>query len=171
MTLYLGIARNSGIDWTDFPWFAIVNYLTDWLNSCCGDGGDPVRVLTVNQPQSRMTTSDGLVYLVGYPSDSVVSRVGAPASGDLHVGQTSALGGEMISEVYVNIMHEYGIAATIYHELLHNKFRLSIDIHRTPDGNFTSATAPYSLGGPSDADQGLMCRALQEKSRQFQGGF
>jgi len=170
MALYLAIPGNSGINWTSFPWFAIVNYLKSWLSSCCDDH-NPYPVYTVNKPQPQMTLYDGLVYLVGDPSDSVVSRVGAPASGDLHVGQTSYLNGQMISEVYVNIMRDYGVAATIYHELLHNKFRLSVDIHRTADGNFTCATAPYSLGGPSDADQALMCQALQERARQFQSGF
>jgi hypothetical protein len=77
----------------------------------------------------------------------------------------------MISEVYVNFMHAYGIAATIYHELLHNKFRLSVNIHNLA-GNFMTATAPYSLGGPSKEDQEQMCKALfQERARQFQGGF
>lgn len=168
MTLYLGIPSDSGIDWGGFHSYAIQKNLVTWLSSC---GVGPVSVKIVGQAQPQMTPSDGLVYLLGDPSDSVVSRVGAPESVELHIGQTSALRGEMISEVYVNPLHDYGISATIYHELLHNKFRLAVDIHRTADGNFTSAVAPYTEGGPSDGDQRLMAQALQQNARQFQGGF
>ncbi|SRR5579871_1183084 len=168
MTLYLGIPEDSGIDWTSFHSYAIQQNLTTWLSSC---GVGPVSVKIVGKPQPQMTPADGLVYLVGYNSDSIVSRVGAPESSELRAGQTSGLRGEMISEVYVNPMRDYEISATIYHELLHNKFRLAVDIHRTADANFTSAVAPFFDGGPFKADQELMAQALQQNSRQFQGGF
>jgi hypothetical protein len=103
----------------------------------------------------------------------VIARVGAPASSDLATGRTSGWQGQLISEVYVNNRAAYPIAATIYHELLHNRFNLAVNIHGTADGNFTSATAPFNEGGPSAADQRLMCQALQELllAGQFQGGY
>ncbi len=169
MALYLGIPDRSGIYWASFPWWDIRNYLLSWLGSCCGDP-KPVSVRTVGAPP-RLGPLDALVYLVGYWSDSVAARVGAPQSAEIRAGMTTSLNGDMISEVYVNALKPYGVAATVYHELLHNKFRLAVDIHRTPDGNFTSATAPYWEGGPSGADQALMCQALALPSRQFVGGF
>jgi hypothetical protein len=170
MALYLGIPSNSGIDWGSFEWFKIVKNLETWLRSSC-QSHRSLPVFTIGGPRQNMGPLDGLVYLVGYRSDSVIDRVGAPASSNINAGQTTIFQNGMLSEVYVNPLSTYGIAATIYHELLHNKFQNIINIHNTPDGNFTSATAPYTDGGPSDADQRLMCKALQSSSTQFQGGF
>ncbi len=170
MRLYLGIPPASGIDWGSFAWFSIRNYLLTWLRSCCRAHSD-TSVFTIGT-HHNMGATDGLVYIVGDQSNSVVWRLGAPESGNLDAGETSSLNGEMLSEVYVNPSSSaYATAANIYHELLHNKFRLSVDIHATPDGNFTSAIAPYDLGGPSAADQSLMCDALSERARQCQAGF
>ena len=100
MNLYLGIPQDSGLDWGYFPYFPIYNYLMRWLNSCCSEAG-PVRVLTIDKPLPQMTRLDGLVYLVGDPTASVISRVGASASPDLATGRTSGWRGQLISEVYV----------------------------------------------------------------------
>ncbi len=170
MRLYLGIPPASGINWGSFPWFAIRNYLLTWLRSCCRAHSD-TSVFTIGT-HHNMGAMDGLVYLVGDQSNSVVWRLGAPESGNLDAGETSSLNGEMISEVYVNASFDaYPIAANVFHELLHNKFRLSINIHNTPGGNFTNSIAPYDSDGPSDADQQLMCAALSESARQCQVGF
>jgi hypothetical protein len=172
MVLYLGIPQNSGIDQKSFHYRQIWDLLSGWLNSCCGQVR-PVIINMVNKPMPEMTRFDALVYLVGDPVASVIARVGAPQSSDLATGRTSGWQGQLISEVYVNNRAAYPIAATIYHELLHNKFNLAVNIHSTADGNFTSATAPFNEGGPSAADQRLMCQALQELplAGQFQGGF
>lgn len=100
MALYLGIPDASGINWDRFPHLAIVHHLEGWLGSCCG-AANPVRVFTVGKPGpgwrsgsrdllSQMTPLDGLVYLVGDFGDSVIARVGAPESSDLHIGSTSS---------------------------------------------------------------------------------
>ena len=169
MTVFLGIPPNSGIDWTGFSWFPIRNDLEKWIRASCPENST-VRVITTNRVHP-MSLFDGLVYLVGHRSDSIIARAGAPESSNLTAGQTSLHRDGWISEVYVNPLSAYGIAATIFHELLHNKFQNLVNIHATPDGNFTTATAPYSLGGPSDADQNLMCRALKEQSKQYQGAL
>ena len=180
-TLYLGIPIDSGIDWTDLPYLpgpgghmGIINYLKSWLSSCCGTPS-PVEVRTVTQPQPAMRPSDGLVFLVGDGNHSVVSRVATIEFPDGTTGYTQSLFTEgepqMISEVYVNGWHDYTIAATVYHELLHNKFWQVIDIHHTDGGNFTSATTAFEEGGPSAADQKLMCAALKRPAKQYQGGF
>jgi len=168
ITLYLGIPAVSGIDWDRVRWSAIQDNLKQWLNSC--GASDLVRVV-ITDKRHTMGAQDGLVYLVGDLTDSIIARVGAVGSGEFHIGSTSSLRGEMISEVYLNFMSSYGIAATIYHELLHNKFRLSRDIHVEPDGNFMSASAPYSTGGPSAGDQKVMRDALAEHATQYQGAL
>ena len=181
MDLYLGIPSGSGIDYSSFGWYDIAGYLQKWLSSCCvsvhgGAGYRPVHVRTIGKPHT-MTPWDGLVYLVGDWGDSIIDRVGAVGTADtgLRAGRTAAFyhGGktsEMISEVYVNAHSTYAIAATIFHELLHNKFRLLYDIHGTP-GNFTSASAPFDTKGPNEFDRKLMCAALPLPAIQFQGGF
>jgi hypothetical protein len=174
VTLYLGIPLKSGIDWGSFGYFEIRGYLDSWLTAACGPG-QSVRVFTTNR-RHYLSKSDALVYLVGNYDDSVISRVGAPESNELRAGATSIMsrGSDpgMISEVYVNILSNYGAAATVYHELLHNKFQNYLrNIHATSDGNFTSAVAPYSLGGPSAADQALMREALAQESSQCQAGL
>lgn len=171
MTLYLGIPPKSGIDWGNFNWYKIRRDLIAWLGSCCSEHAK-TRVYTTNQRQ-KMSDYDGLVYLVGHRSDGVVARVGAAASPNLALGQTTIYNGGIISEVYINPLSTYGIAATIYHELLHNKltdFGYSSRVHAA-GGNFTTATAPYSTGGPDEIDQKLMCEALSSRSKQYQGGF
>jgi hypothetical protein len=169
MTLYLGIPPNSGIDWSGFPSYRIQHLLQTWLSACCGVS-KTVRVSFTNK-RPNATTQDGIVYLIGHRSDSIIARVKAPESSNLTAGQTSTKEGGMLSEVYVNPLSPYGIAATIYHELLHNKLGLHFNVHGTEGGNFTTATAPYSEGGPSAADQKLMCRALSSPVRQYEGGF
>jgi hypothetical protein len=174
MTLFLGIPPKSGIDWNHFPYFAIDHYLRGWLGSCCGQHTG-IRIVTTDK-RHVMTPQDGLVYLVGDRTDSVIARVGAAESPNFDIGQTSIKYGSdagMISEVYVNPFGtSYAAAATVYHELLHNKFQIFfVDVHATAGGNFTTATAPYDLGGPSAADQDLMCRALSATATQCQAGF
>lgn len=173
MVLYLGIPENSGIDRNRFNYGLIWDKLSPWLNSCCQQVR-PVIINLINRPLPQITRFDALVYLVGDPVYSVIARVGAPMLTDgLAVGRTSSWQSESISEVYTNALHSYGIAATIYHELLHNKFNLAYNFHGEPYGNFTSAEAAYTAGGPSAADQRLMCRALQTPplAGQFTGGF
>ena len=174
MTLFLGIPPKSGIDWNHFPYFAIHNYLRSWLSSCCEKHAG-TRIFTTNK-RHPMTAQDGLVYLVGDRTDSVIARVGAVESPNFDIGQTSIKYGSdagMISEVYLNpFSGPYAAAATVYHELLHNKFQIFfVNVHATDGGNFTTATAPYDLGGPSAADQNLMCRALSATAPQCQAGF
>jgi hypothetical protein len=168
-TLYLGIPPASGIDWGAFPSFAIQRFLQTWLSSCCV-APTHVRVNFTNR-RPNATLLDGIVYLVGQRSDSIIARVKAPESSNLTAGQTSIKDGGMLSEVYVNPLSVYGTAATIYHELLHNKLGIGFNVHGTEGGNFTTATAPYSEGGPSAADQKLMCHALSSPMRQYEGGF
>jgi hypothetical protein len=172
MVLYLGIPQNSLIDQKNFQYRQIWDFLSGWLNSCCGQVR-PVIINMINRPVPDMTRFDALVYLVGDPQASVIARVGAPQSTDLATGRTSGWQGKLISEVYVNNRAPYPIAATIYHELLHNRFNLAVNIHHTADGNFTSAQAPFFEGGPSAADQKLMCQALQELplAGQYLDGF
>jgi hypothetical protein len=174
VTLYLGIPPKSGIDWNHFQYFAIDRYLRSWLGSCCQQHAS-TRVFTTDK-RHPMTAQDGLVYLVGDRTDSVIARLGAAESPNLDIGQTSIKYGSdagMISEVYLNPFGtSYAAAATIYHELLHNKFQIFfVNVHATDGGNFTAANAPYSLGGPSAADQNLMCRALSATAPQCQAGF
>jgi hypothetical protein len=169
MTLYLGIPPASGIDWGYFAWYSVKAFLLSWLRSCCDDHSQ-TGVVTIGNHHG-MGARDGLVYLLGDQSDSVIARLGANPSPNLDAGQTTARGRAMLSEVYVNASTTYATAANVYHELLHNKFRLSIDIHQTPGGNFTNSIAPYDDGGPSDADVSLMCQALSETAFQCQDGF
>lgn len=174
MTLFLGIPPKSGIDWNHFPYFAIDRYLRTWLNSCCSQHAG-TRIVTTDK-RHTMTAQDGLVYLIGDRTDTVIGRLGAAESPNLDIGQTSIKYGTdagMISEVYLNPFHtSYAAAATIYHELLHNKFQIFfVNVHATAGGNFTTANAPYDLGGPSPADQSLMCKALSATAPQCQAGF
>ena len=176
MSLILAIPPKSGIDWSNFPYQAIHSYLQNWLRSCCAQQSG-IRVLTTNK-RSQLMPQDGLVYLVGDRSDSVIARLQAPESSNLDAGQTSIKYGPdagMISEVYVNPSRPYSIAANVYHELLHNKFRETQDsgsrVHATANGNFTHAAAPYDLGGPSASDQQLMCEALPTIAPQCQAGY
>jgi hypothetical protein len=177
MSLILGIPPKSGIDWTNFPYQMIHNYLQSWLRSCCARESG-IRVITTNK-RSQLMPQDGLVYLVGDRSDSVIARLRAPESANLDSGQTSVKYGPdagMVSEVYVNpSVVPYPIAANIYHELLHNKFREGQNggsrVHATINGNFTHAGAPYDPGGPSASDQQLMSEALSTISPQCQAGF
>jgi hypothetical protein len=172
MVLYLGFPKDSGIDKSRFFYRPIMEYLGNWLNSCCKAAGQ-VNVNVVNRAMPEMTRGDALIYLVGDPVFSVIARVGAPASQCLAMGRTSGWQGQLITEVYVNNRLSFPIAATIYHELLHNRLNLAVDIHRTPNGNFTQAQVPFDPSGPNDADQRVMCQALQAVplARQFQGGF
>jgi len=173
MVLYLGIPEHSGIDKDRFSYRLIFDKLSPWLNSSCQQVR-PVIINLINRPLPGITRFDALVYLVGDPVYSVIARVGAPMMTDgLAIGRTSMWQGALISEVYTNAMTSYGIAATIYHELLHNKFNLAYNFHGEPFGNFTSAVAAYTDGGPSPDDQKLMCRALQTPplADQFTGGF
>ena len=174
MVLYLGIPQNSLIDQKNFQYRQIWDFLSGWLNSCCGQVR-PVIINMINRPVPDMTRFDALVYLVGDPQASVIARVGAPQSTDLATGRTSGWQGQLISEVYVNNRAAYPIAATIYHELLHNKFRETQNsgskVHATANGNFTHAAAPYDSGGPSASDQQLMCEAISTISPQCQAGF
>jgi hypothetical protein len=173
MVLYLGIPANSGIDKSRFNYHLIYDNLSGWLNSCCTQVR-PVIINVINRPVSEMTRTDALVYLVGDPVYSVIARAHAPMLSDgFAVGRTSGWRGQLISEVYVNGRQTYPIAATIYHELLHNKLNLAYNVHGEPGGNFTSAEAPFWEGGPSAADQRLMCRALQTPplAGQFTSGF
>jgi hypothetical protein len=149
MNLYLGIPSRSGIKFANFQYQTVYNNLTTWLNSGCPDGG-LVRVIKITQPEPAMRRDDALVYL----------------------GHTAAWQGQLISEVYVNAVSDYYAAAVIYHEVLHNKFNLAINIHNFA-GNFTSAVAPFDPTGPNKVDQDLMCRAIKEVplAGQFQGGF
>jgi hypothetical protein len=172
MDLYLGIPSNSGIDWTRFSYQLVHDFLVTWLNSGC-PGGGPVRVIKIVQPEPAMKREDALVYLIGDPTNSIAARVGAPGSTDLPAGHTAGWRGQLISEVYVNGRQSpYSTAATIYHEVLHNKFNLALDIHNFA-GNFNSAVAAFSMGGPNQVDQDLMCRAIKEVplAGQYQGGF
>ena len=171
MNLYLGIPRRSGIKFANFQYQTVYNNLTTWLNSGCPDGG-LVRVIKITQPEPAMRRDDALVYLVGDPTDSVAARVGAAGSSEIPSGHTAAWQGQLISEVYVNAVSDYYAAAVIYHEVLHNKFNLAINIHNFA-GNFTSAVAPFDPTGPNKVDQDLMCRAIKEVplAGQFQGGF
>jgi hypothetical protein len=174
MTLFLGIPPKNGIDWNRFQYLEIHNYLQGWLRSCC-DAHAGTQVFTTDKRRS-MTLQDGLVYLVGDRTDSVIARIGANESPNFDIGQTSikyGTDGGMVSEVYLNGFGKaYAAAATIYHELLHNKFQIFfVDVHATDGGNFTSSNAPYWDGGPSAADQSLMCRALSAASPQCQAGF
>ncbi len=171
MTLYLGIPEQSGIDYGWFPWYGIVHRLERWLGTCCG-GSHPVRIITTNR-RHQMTPFDGLVYLVGYWENSLIAKMNLPQSESVRGGCTAVVPGKdggMLSEVYVSAREPMPVAATIYHELLHNKFQLYFkDIHSTPGGNFTNAMAPFSGEDPSPADQALMCEALGQSSRQYQG--
>lgn len=171
MALYLGIPSKNGLDWDQLGtmWWEIVPYLELWLRQA-NSRHNAVPVVTISSPRA-MTVWDGLVYLVGDPEFSVVWRAGGPETGDGGVaGQTSRVGSEMISEVYVNAHSSFGIAATVFHELMHNKFMNLYNFHRTP-GNFTSATAPYSLPGPNAFDLKLMSAALTAPSKQYQDRF
>ena len=173
MRLYLGIPPAANIDWNHWRPFVLQKQLRDWLRATSPEHA-ATDVWIIGQRHS-MGPQDGLVYLVDSRHESVISRLAAPESPNLDIGQTSMISGEdggMISEVYLNGLSDYGLAATVYHELLHNKFQnYFFNVHGLADGNFTSATAPYSLGGPSDADQVLMSRALSQHARQCQGGF
>ena len=154
MSLILAIPPKSGIDWSNFPYQAIHSYLQNWLRSCCAQQSG-IRVLTTNK-RSQLMPQDGLVYLVGDRSDSVIARLQAPESSNLDAGQTSIKYGPdagMISEVYVKTQNS------------------GSRVHATINGNFTHAAAPYDLGGPSASDQQLMCEALSTISPQCQAGF
>jgi hypothetical protein len=173
MRLYLGIPPGANIDWNNFLPFVLQNQLRAWLRATSPEHA-ATDVWIIGR-RHNMGPQDGLVYLVDSRQESVISRLAAPESADFDIGQTSMLSGEdggMISEVYLNGLTKYGLAATVYHELLHNKFQnYFFNVHGLADGNFTSATSPYFDGGPSDADQALMSRALRQHSPQCQRGF
>jgi hypothetical protein len=171
VNLYLGIPRDSGINQNFMNGYqAVKSFLETWLNSGCPDGGR-VNVIKITQTVP-MAMVDALVYLIGDMTYSVAARAGWNGQTESPVGHTAGWQGKLISDVCVNGRDAYAIAATIYHEVLHNKFNLALNVHNYP-GNFNSAQAPFNRTGPNDADKKLMCRAIKEQplAGQYQGGF
>lgn len=174
MNLYLGIPRDSGINqnFMTTQYQAVKSFLETWLNSGCPDGGH-VNVIKITQAIPNIAKRDALVYLIGDMGYSVAARAGWKGQTESPVGHTAGWQGKLISDVCVNGRPDaYAIAATVYHELLHNKFNLALNVHNYP-GNFNSAQAPFNRTGPNDADKELMCRAIKEEplAGQYQGGF
>jgi hypothetical protein len=174
MSIYLGIPPESGIDWKSFNWFYVQHQLQTWARASAKEHAR-IEVRTISS-RRHMEPTDVLIYLVGglEPQDSVLQRRGLPFGQDVAAGVTIGYCGGAISEVYVNVCTSgFAIAATIYHELLHNKFMgdINFDVHATDGGNFTASIAPFTQPGPSIPDQRLLGIALTRDVPQNQIGF
>lgn len=178
--------------WGEGTMFAVGNELTAYFNRVCAHPASPFSGASVSWGRGSVGECDVVVYVV-YSKEygSIITNKGRLTVHQSASGGTVSLGGEMISEVYLEPFDGADnfskvMANIIFHEIMHNKIdapdektpdpkdknkdpkkrKMITDIH--VDGGGGLATIPVGHGSALTTDNiAVMVAALGKKVRQY----